>query len=392
MRLKGIPFEVHTFNLLLRAVRECSLGSPRNVTLLLEEWTKLNQLTQKLRPQYHKDITMEWLPLESLQSGADEVLNLKQLSADHGEKNRQESALMKSSEPMELPNLLAPIDSNARQVLDLNFEALKNPCNRLQLVGGMEGVVNMMKRFGVKPRISTMTMLLDSVPCKNEAEDRLMEMVTELRVKPDTDFFNMIMKRRSSRKDLASAKAALLRLQRHELYPDIVTFGVLALGCSKRSLGLKLLQDIEAAGFKLNIEIIGALISNACSVPDFWYLEDLLKVMEKNQIYASPQALELIEVTKNKARDILLRRERGQTEGIPKVYLKRDFEEGFNSFIQYYKWWLRRVSVEIPQNWQDQHTFERTDTPKRGFLEFEKMMKEKLKQKYADKFELEDES
>ena len=97
----------------------------------------------------------------------------------------------------------------------------------------------------------------------------LMEAMKYYKVTPDVDFFNLLIKKRQFREDNSGAKVlvdkklmithkllefsfkeVLNLLQEYQLFPNIMTFGVLAIGCRKLSMAKELIEDMDAAGFR----------------------------------------------------------------------------------------------------------------------------------------------
>lgn len=96
-----------------------------------------------------------------------------------------------------------------------------------------------------------------------------MEAMKYYKVTPDVDFFNLLIKKRQFREDNSGAKVlvdkklmithkllefsfkeVLNLLQEYQLFPNIMTFGVLAIGCRKLSMAKELIEDMDAAGFR----------------------------------------------------------------------------------------------------------------------------------------------
>ena len=67
-----------------------------------------------------------------------------------------------------------------------------NPQNRLMLMGGMTGLMMVMKRDRVSPNIKTFDQLLRVIPNNLEAETELLELMKGANVKPDVSFCNQV--------------------------------------------------------------------------------------------------------------------------------------------------------------------------------------------------------
>lgn len=79
------------------------------------------------------------------------------------------------------------------------------------------------------------------------------------------------------------------------MIPNIVTFGVLAIGCRMHKDGRELLEQMDTIGYAPNYVILETLIFNACSVRNFAYVLYLMKYISKNKIQPSQNILNILE-------------------------------------------------------------------------------------------------
>lgn len=79
------------------------------------------------------------------------------------------------------------------------------------------------------------------------------------------------------------------------MIPDIITFGVLAIGCRMHKDGRELLEQMETIGYAPNYVILETLILNACSTRNFTYVLYLMKYILENRIEPSQQMLNTLE-------------------------------------------------------------------------------------------------
>ena len=68
------------------------------------------------------------------------------------------------------------------------------------------------------------------------------------RLKPDIDFFNMVMKRYMTFKEVDNARGIVKSLATYHLSPNIMTWGILATGCSFWGDAAGLLREMDAVG------------------------------------------------------------------------------------------------------------------------------------------------
>jgi len=101
-----------------------------------------------------------------------------------------------------IPDLLDPrIAVDSRVELRLPESA----ADRLMMLGGMTGMLARMDRDKAKPDVKTFSMLLDMIPLTPEAETNLLSAMDFYDIQADVDFYNMLIRQRSFRRDFAGA-------------------------------------------------------------------------------------------------------------------------------------------------------------------------------------------
>ncbi|XP_076282043.1 pentatricopeptide repeat-containing protein 1, mitochondrial [Lasioglossum baleicum] len=255
-RYKIRPTIIH-YNLLLRAIRDTQFGK-LNVNECLISDSPATQIT--LQDAGRPDL-LDSPPVLSF--------SLIALTKDKSN-NRESKSLVKMDSEAVLHNQSVTISNSLNKIL-------RN--NRLILFGGIEKILERMKNDNVIPDVRTITMLMELLPPSLEAENLFLKYVDKEKFTVDVSFFNMLIKRRNLRKQFTEAKSVLIEIQKHHLMPDVITFGVLALGCQKIAYGIELLEQMNNVGYASNHIIIGALIHNACYGRNFKYVEFLLNYM-----------------------------------------------------------------------------------------------------------------
>lgn len=160
---KHIQPNVYTFNLLLRCVRDCGLGDLEATESVIK---KLIDSSDPLQ------LENDTLKLE----GSEEVA-LEPHYVD------------------QRPNLLA-VKPHLGSVMAIS--EVKTPEDRLILLGGCKGFLETMTQYKCTPDIKTFTLLLDCIPNSLPAEKEVLVWLRKLNVKPDLDFYNILMKKRVS--------------------------------------------------------------------------------------------------------------------------------------------------------------------------------------------------
>ncbi|XP_015124506.1 pentatricopeptide repeat-containing protein 1, mitochondrial-like [Diachasma alloeum] len=82
--------------------------------------------------------------------------------------------------------------------------------NKFILFGGFNGFMQRLEADGIHPDAKTMTLLLDVVPNSVAIERKLINTARTNKIPLDIDFFNMLIKKRSFRKDYKQAKRILI--------------------------------------------------------------------------------------------------------------------------------------------------------------------------------------
>ncbi|ERL90759.1 hypothetical protein D910_08106 [Dendroctonus ponderosae] len=261
---KRVKPTIYSFNLLLRCVRDCGLGDL--------EATK--QVMEKL-------LNVERAQL-ALVSGADQTaLIAKGTDGDVSDLR---------------PNLLAAVPHLGSV---LSISEVKNPEDRLLLLGGCQGFIETMLLHKCAPDIKTFTLLLDSLPKTTAAEKELIVTMKKLNIRPDVDFYNMLMKKRNPleyAKGLRRRQAGVDTDQADEDAPrsDHVRSAGVGLHQQRRSPGLGQpnepnwlhVSTRRRGGFEhsstvcllLNAAILGAMLRQACVHMEFDYIFEVMEL------------------------------------------------------------------------------------------------------------------
>ena len=237
--------EIFQYNLFLRAIRDCGVGDP-----LLAQQLTTDGFTRLLFAESHdkrsfaetkmpndeletsgesliksdgmiqKSDIIEIQPIENLErlSGSVEqdehdVVNVtteswwsyhseKEIDGSADDEQTSELSTIKSQQ-MNLAN--NRIDSGDGQGI-INFDT---PEKRLTLFGGFEHILTSMEQDHVHPDIRTFTQMIDLIPSNLKAEQNLLTALEKYDVKPDVDFFNLLIRKRNLRRDYIHAKVGL---------------------------------------------------------------------------------------------------------------------------------------------------------------------------------------
>ena len=306
MYQRSLKPDIFSFNLMLRCCRDTQFGDVESMEQVLQTILLAN-------PQKEPQIRIE-------AHGSEEGGKLITAGGDN----------LKSEGT---PNLLAPRPHLGNLI---SLAEVKKPDDKLLLLGGFSGFLETMKSFDVKPDIKTYTELIEVIPSTISAENRLLKQLKKHEIKCDVDFFNILMKKRCMRFDYDSSREVLDMIEKVDLEPDIVTYGVLALACQSHEEALALMREMENKGIKMNMQILGAMLKTACIKKNFEYIIDVLNIVKGLKLKPSEQMLEILlffirTCNKEKKRDT-------KKIGV-------DFRNDYNNFKQRLEIWKKEMGM-----------------------------------------------
>ncbi|XP_048348480.1 pentatricopeptide repeat-containing protein 1, mitochondrial [Sphaerodactylus townsendi] len=375
----------YTYNLMLAAARDCSLGDPLVASELLlrapEERPAVPRLRsgrqrQKMKshggeesgsragPQLDVEVLERRMfpencgkPMEPFSSQGAGANNTPSDSTVLGP-NRSEN--LPISDQIQLVPSFAKADvgfstgtCSSPNLLDLpvmnsslvSLGTVATRSDRLALMGNLEGFLKKMKEDNVAGNIKTFTLLAELVEPNSSSESALLTVMEEHKVKPDLTFFNTLVRKKSKQGDLDGAKSLLPFLVKEGLSPNLHTFCNLAIACHKQENGLQLLSDMKRSGINPNIHIYGALINTAVKKLDYAYLIEILRDMRNTQTAPNEFVLKMLEFAAQYPPDF-------------DRYKKKDpYLEKIDGFRAYYTRWLKWMSAEEqPHPWAKYRT------------------------------------
>ncbi len=225
--------DLYSFNLILRCVRDCSIGDIETMQQVISNILLGSKIDsgKQLKIGDNKQLLIE--------------SNRDSNSSETTDTTAEVEGMVESVD--QAPNLISRFPHLGSLVV---LNQIKKAEDRLLLLGGAKGILNEMEKIKVRPDIKTFTALLDVIPPTNAAEQQLIETIRKLNIKCDIDFFNILIKKRSMRLDYDGAKDVLTMIQISKLEPDIVTYGVLALGCRNVDEAKDLLTEMDNEGIR----------------------------------------------------------------------------------------------------------------------------------------------
>ncbi|XP_027598826.1 pentatricopeptide repeat-containing protein 1, mitochondrial [Pipra filicauda] len=385
----GIKGNSHTYNLMLRAARDCGIGDPVLASeLLLRPPENSPQL--QLPPGKRKERMRNWRkkgsesvavqldveamekqlfqessvqPEEPIQQQNKDVNQAEEEPAapdspgvthsragalmrrDHREMELEQAHPSQELPFCNLPNLL---DSRMPDAAVVSLGTVATPSHRLALMGDVEGFLNKMKEDNAEPNIKTFTLLAELVEPQSPSESSLLALLDEHKVKVDVTFFNTLIRKKSKQGDLEGAKSVLPALVKRGLSPNLQTFCNLAIACHQEKDGLQLLSDLKRSGITPNKYIYSTLIAGAVRKLDYSYLTEILRDMRNNEVAPN---------------EVIIRQLEFAAQYPPKFdrYKSRNpYLEKIDGFRGYYYRWLKVMAgEETPHPWAKYRTAKR---------------------------------
>ncbi|XP_054014825.1 pentatricopeptide repeat-containing protein 1, mitochondrial [Hylaeus anthracinus] len=313
MRKNNVKPTIIHYNLLLRAIRDLNFGD-----------LKVNDIviSKLLGTQVNLNETGK---MDLLDSPPVLSISFLKMMKEVLQKN-------KSTNQMSVDNDSKAVVIDRNEILSQNLNDILEK-NRLILFGGIENIWKKMENDDVQPDVKIISMLLKLLPPSLEAEKVFLDLVRAKNVKVDISFFNILIHKRNIRKQYKEAKDVVNQIQQYNLRPNIMTFGVLALGCPNLKDGMVFLEQMNNIGFVPNAVIIETLLYMACYHKDFRYILFLMEFVLQNKMNPSQRFFETIKRFEKLLFDIFASENRYNRKEVRK--LRNDYN---NFKILYVEW------------------------------------------------------
>ncbi|KAH9519985.1 hypothetical protein Btru_071413 [Bulinus truncatus] len=391
-----------TYNLLLRCVRDCSIGDPEeffkylgldsqrsvlgeNVNLIGDNIDKnsfkikgRNQLVvigksvkNKTDSSPAKELNLQ-LTLanridQPVQFISDAKINASEVKPVTVQSEENVNALEKSEKKYPSisemdrteADILKNIDFSKSIYLDIlsdknsisalmersskvSVKDLKYPEGRLAALGGSGCILKHMARAGAQPSIQTYTLMLASMPSNELSEFELLTQMESSNFVPDIDFLNDIMMRRNKRQERESVKSLLPILSKLRLTPNMRTYAALALACHSEKDAQDLLDDMKGANIEPTVVVMGHLILS--SRMNYNYKLSMLIKLERLGLKPDKEIIAAIEDAIAKTKKLIIEAEKNKDEN--NYFLSEQFQKSFQKFLRFYKHWLQRTELQ----------------------------------------------
>lgn len=364
MRELKIDPNIYTYNLLVHCAKECKGGDIALASKLLE-LPSGSRKTKRKEIKTEKVILLEDTNLERTENDildndnkeistndiklSDQSENRENLK--HSPSSVESRGLLVSPSYKEIEMPVHEVKSDSKELLPqllarkptkgsvIGLTTLDEPQHRLALLGGSVGLLKQMRADKVMPDLKTFTQLIGSLPPTQEAELALLNSMKNIGLSPDTQFCNMLIRKRSFRFDKAGAEAILDVMSEYKLSPDLITFGCLALCCYDAHSTRNLLQSMDDAGCIPNATIMTSLLRNCLKLNNYFFAVDLLLEMQQRKIEPEAIIVKHLEKARREARKTLLQLE--ETSRLRKLtQLEKKNQDGSRLFLMEWKNYL----------------------------------------------------
>jgi len=316
LRRKRLVPSVYLYNLTLRAALECGLGEQAETRDILI--AALPQNSPLLTSKNYGRKELEWWE--------------KEVTKEEGE--------------LSIPNLLArrPKVENI-----VSLQPLDTKETRLALIGGSAGFLAQMGLDRVGPDIKTFSLLLRLQESGREQEEALMAALHQHKVKPDTAFFNQLIKGRVWRGEHELARSTLSDMFAAGCSPDLITYGVLAAACQSWKEVNTFIDSLKDVNTSLNVEILTQLVKNMSFALNVHAVKKLLMIGKSENIPVDKHLLREVEKFYQIYRGHVINHE-NKSNRVPwqvKVEIEKHEEKNWEEFVIFYKEWLSNVNTDF---------------------------------------------
>lgn len=398
MKQYNISPNVNSYNLLLRCIRDCGIGTQALIEATLRELPALATHEQKLKyKEKGKTIrqkllnSVEWLPtLEDLETKLSQDVSLDSPPVKLEPVDLLESGQTSiqdyphSFRPDAMPNLLSDDNfSLYSRINSIDIEKLATSKQRIHLFGGMHGFLEAMEQDKCRPDKKTFCLMLACIPCKKQEELELMRLAKDHQVEIDVPFYNHFLNHicfAKYPKRLEFALELTEEMNREGLRLDIESFEALAYGCDSWQMAQKLMVDTERCGFVISDVMIDRFFLVASRNYNFLYLTSLIYRSMQSNYRPTKDVVQKLDDVRLKAYEAIVDYERGRSDVKP-LWLSDQQVQHFERFKMKLPIWLRKVEIrEENHPWLQFNVL--NESKKRGFKKFVKDMRLLIESKH----------
>ena len=184
-----------------------------------------------------------------------------------------------------------------------------HPHDRLNLIGGYQCILHLMKQEDISPSVKIFTLLAEILEPTYQLENELMEAARKSKVKLDIDFYNCLLRKRMMRRAFNEGQEILEHLARRRIKPNYRTWCIYAMSKTNYRDGKRFLEELSEKGVETSTVLINTMISAALRgltmrkavgyekvyYPDYKYLTFLISKLSDDKIPANHQLIATLE-------------------------------------------------------------------------------------------------
>lgn len=382
MKMYDIKPTVYNYNLLLRCIRDCGMGTPNLIQKIFDDLPALTAIDQRIMNMKRNDkfpsggrknSDFVWAPKinnlgKYISAAVSDILeSTPQIVTNQVESNQQESQERKDrnlfaissgdlsltpaleSDSQELPNLLSGDHLTIlSQVKAIQVDRLNNPRTRFLLFGGFRGFLRTMELDNCQPDSRTFSLLLKLMESTQETYREYFEIARQFNIKRDQLFYDLLIKEICSnyylRNRLELGLYLIEQMQLDNLKPNIMTFEGLAYGCHTWKEAHQLVNDVRDCGFVVSNVMIGRMFFIATKGKNFKYLAELIDLSVENGFKPTKSLLDNLEDLRLEVNNIIAEQEKESTQDSNPAYSDWAIRN-FDKFSTRFNKWLREVEL-----------------------------------------------
>ncbi|KAI8426487.1 hypothetical protein MSG28_005303 [Choristoneura fumiferana] len=367
---------IYSFNLMLKCVKECELGTTEDVEELIaiiqEHVIPTNRVLGVVQNSIIESVNQnsntqeKYVQVET--NNKDQDLSYEVADTDPNETSKKLSLIESkdtiSIELVEKKSIVVPkiqerttpnfLSRTLQMQQVLALKKIHTIQDKFAVVGGQEDFLKEMEVYLVKPDIKTFTQMLPLLDNTKEAELQLLESMKSLGIKADIDFYNMLIKNRCLRSDYADAievkqiieqeikqrKRKYGLKKKYHLKKNIMTYGVLAMACDTKEKAKCLLIEMKEDQLKVNIEILGTLLKNGTVDNQFEYITYIMNYVKDENLKPNGMFIKHLESFNKKCTKIIERSAKSHNKCLP------GFMKSFKKFSDKYNKWLKEIDID----------------------------------------------
>ncbi|CAH4028802.1 unnamed protein product [Pieris brassicae] len=362
---------IYSFNLILKCVKECNLGCKEDIQELINIiQATIPQANNKSNKPLHIDSSKEKPSKDEIKllspssdiklqntydQSANELLSIPlNEEQDNTRQTKENSITLRfvtqntpSITNQSVPNLLSQT-LQLEQVYGL--QEVNTVQDKFAIVGGQDDFLEQMAFYSVKPDIKIFTQMLEVIENNIEAENKVLCTIKSMKLLPDIEFYNMLIKKRCLRLHYDNAFAVKeiiekeskrrnrLPNKKHRLKVNIMTYGILAMACKTKEDGEKLLNEMKEKQLKVNIQILGTLLRHGTANFKFGYILYVMDIVKQENLKPNDIFMKHIELFNEKCEVIVKKYKQKQNNSV--------FVSAYNGFSKSYSKWLTEVNIE----------------------------------------------